>query len=114
MIKLASKLLLLILLAGFGFSEIKADVYSYKDQNGNQVYTDKYVKGAKKIKSAPKKISKTIGSKIVVPRQPPPPPYNSPYRLLRILFPHPNSIIDGNKVKKILASVVSEPNLQRA
>jgi len=93
---------------------VKADIYIYTDQNGEKVYTDKYVKGAKKIKTTPKKIVKPNNdARANVPRQPPPPPYNSPYKLLRILFPYPDSIIEDNKKQKLLASVISEPSLQQ-
>jgi|GEM_PF-1973887 len=108
-----------ILILGLLFSSlVVADIYVYIDKNGNKVYTDKKVKGAKKIKTTVKKPPKKDPSKLKenqppVIRQPAPPPYDSPYQLLRILYPYPDSVIEGEGNNNFIASVTSDPPLQR-
>jgi len=105
-------MLLLFLITGVLLcTPVLADVYVYTSKDGTKVYTDKPVKGAKKIKTTPKKSQPTKGGQKQI-KQPAPPPYNSPYQLLRILFPYPDSVIESGENSNFNASIISDPALK--
>jgi len=97
-------------------ASVWADVYVYTSKDGTKVYTDKPVKGAKKIKTTTPKKTKANTNKnknsAKQIKQPAPPPYNSPYHLLRILFPYPDGVIEGTELSNFNASIISEPSLR--
>lgn len=89
----------------------QADVYTYTDAQGNQVFTDQPHKGAKRVQLPP-------SNRVTLPPPPaPPPPARTPprkaihYEMLRILAPAPDTAISqasGN----VVVTVTSEPALQ--
>ncbi|MCY1432815.1 hypothetical protein D9M71_488230 [compost metagenome] len=102
-------LLLALLLLG---QPVLAEVYTYIDDEGNRVFTDRPKPGdAKRLELAP---SNAMDRPVTIQ---PPPLYQAPipreqgYQVLRILVPEPDATIrdgEGN----LIVSAVSEPGLR--
>lgn len=90
-----------------------AQVYTYIDQDGNRVYTDRPTKGAKVIELAPSNAMPAPQTKRLSPpaaTAAKPKPAMS-YGLLRILVPGPDATIN-NGAGDLIVTATSEPALQ--
>lgn len=88
-----------------------ADVYSYLDAQGNQVFTDRPHSGAHKVQIAPSNNMATPTRKPVAKKTPPAASPLFHYQLLRILVPEPDATI-RNMQGELIVSINSDPTLQ--
>lgn len=89
-----------------------ADVYSYVDAQGNQVFTDRPHSGAHKVQISPSNSMATPTRKPVAKKAPvvsASPLFH--YQLLRILVPEPDATI-RNMQGELIVSINSDPALQ--
>lgn len=89
-----------------------ADVYSYVDAQGNQVFTDRPHSGAHKIQIAPSNSMAQPTRKPIAKKTPK--VADSPlfhYQLLRILVPEPDATV-RNMQGELIVSINSDPTLQ--
>jgi hypothetical protein len=102
-------LLLALLLLG---QPVLAEVYTYIDDEGNRVFTDRPKPGdAKRLELAPSNAMDRPAPIQPPPLYQPPIPREQGYQLLRILVPEPDATIrdgEGN----LIVSAVSEPGLR--
>lgn len=92
-----------------------ADVYTYTDAQGNQVFTDQPRKNAKRVPlPTSNNLSQSAAPTTTVKRSPPvaqaPPKIVTHYVLLRILAPEPDGTVNQSS-GELVVTVTSEPAL---
>lgn len=96
-------------------SAARADVYTYTDAQGNQVFTDQPHKNAKRVplpssnklnQAAPATVKKSP----TAAAKPSPPKRITPYSLLRILAPEPDGTVNQSS-GELVVTVTSDPAL---
>ncbi|MCF5706997.1 DUF4124 domain-containing protein [Pseudomonas syringae] len=92
-----------------------ADVYTYKDANGNRVFTDQPRKNAKRVDIPPSNnmtgTPPTRTLKANPAQTPSAPPAMFHYQLLRVLVPEPDAAISSPS-GDLIVTVTSDPVLQ--
>jgi Domain of unknown function (DUF4124) len=88
-----------------------ADVYSYVDAQGNQVFTDRPHSGAHKVQIEPSNNMAAPTRKSAPKKAPVAASPLFHYQLLRILVPEPDATI-RNMQGELIVTVNSDPNLQ--